>query len=153
MATKTLTVVSFRRGWFTLGKAFSSIKAISYIWDKWGNFSIYIGSWSLSYSLSSWPGSHWEKTMRSKTKRKWVELSGKLKELRMAANTDTWCAWVNSYWVHSLISPQATALPEIPVSFGANPMLSPWHHCSWKYWHDFWGEILKWTAVFLVCVC
>ena len=73
MATETLTVVSFRRGWFTLGKVFSSIKAISYIWDKWGNFSIYIGSWSLSYSLWSWPGSHWEKTMRSKTKRMWVE--------------------------------------------------------------------------------
>lgn len=47
----------------------------------------------------------------------------------------------------SLISPQATALSEIPISFGANSMLSSWHHCSWKYWHVSWGKILEWTAV------
>lgn len=43
MATKILIVVSFSiyiekhltGDWFTLGKAFSSVKAISYMWDKW----------------------------------------------------------------------------------------------------------------------
>lgn len=59
MATKILIVILFsiyiekhlKGGWFTLSKAFSSIKTMSYMWDKWPTpeYTQVPGHWAIAY--------------------------------------------------------------------------------------------------------